>query len=381
MELNDNIIKFKIEPHSPEWFQFRTTGMKDYEGGVGSSEIGKVCGYDQYPPVLAELYHHKIGTYSPELIDNEATHHGKYLEEYVAMNWQHYQGTTESYIKGYNRWMKAGKPDDLLFRKCHPVLAYLVNVDIPWIFVSCDYIIDAGSKSLRTGKVLGKPCPLEIKTMSGMQAQMWEEGMPRKYIYQVHSQMMVLGVDYGEIAVLIDGRNLKVYSFHRNDKICDEILTKTRDFWFKHVRPGRKYYQELLKYQSTGESLGIQQSLEMIDRYEPGPDNTKEYEAWLKKKYHDDFKKPLRVKGDFSFYNLAKEIQVLNSIGKEIDYKIQHRRNILLNQMISTGVGEVYWGEEDKVKITTDQKLRVDLNIDREVIKSGVKALDVKKYF
>lgn len=378
-QLPEAVIGFEIPAHTPQWFRFRTTGIPDYPGGIGSSEIGKVCGYDQYPPVLAELYHHKIGTFIPEAFDNEATHHGKNLENYVALNWQHYQGTTSSYIDGFRDWDEKGRRDQDLFRKAWPVGQYLVRMDMPWLFVSCDFIIDPAAVNLRTGQVLNVSCPLEIKTMSGHQAQMWEEGIPRKYIYQVNSQMMVLGVDYGEIAVLIDGRTLKVFPFLRSDIICDEIYTKTKKFWYEHVLPGRKAYKSLMEYQKAGSALGVQQAQEFIDRYEPGPDQTQEYEKWLRKKYRRDFEKKRKVAGSFGSYQLAKELAVLNQTVKELQSRAQLRRNVLLSKMIAADVGQLVWDPDQSVKISSDDKLRINIDVDDKIIEEVISQINIKK--
>lgn len=51
---------------------------------------------------------------------------------------------------------------------------------------------------------------LEIKTISGYNADKWEGGIPPYYIAQIQLYMLVLGYDYGQFAFLKDGRHMDV---------------------------------------------------------------------------------------------------------------------------------------------------------------------------
>ena len=84
----------------------------------------------------------------------------------------------------------------------------------------------------------GNGC-LEIKTISGYEADKWEAGIPPSHVVQVQTQLMVTGWKYGELAVLKDGRFFDVFPFDKHAGVCREIANQTKSFWLR-VESARK---------------------------------------------------------------------------------------------------------------------------------------------
>ena len=55
-------IQHHVEPHSADWYKFRSVGLNDFVGGTGASEIGIILGQSHYNPTAMELFHHKVET-------------------------------------------------------------------------------------------------------------------------------------------------------------------------------------------------------------------------------------------------------------------------------------------------------------------------------
>ena len=94
----DHCIKLELETHSPEWYEFRTTGFGEYQGGIGGSEISKLLGLDDYRPVAAEIYHHKVGTEKVKRFDNLPMLMGRILERHIMELWQCHEGGDDDTI-------------------------------------------------------------------------------------------------------------------------------------------------------------------------------------------------------------------------------------------------------------------------------------------
>ena len=363
---NENIREFHIETHSEQWFKFRSVGIPEYEGGIGASEIGKVCGHDIYPPCLAQVYHHKVGTELPEQFDNERMLAGRMAEPLlidIACLWD---GTLESYVGKIEKYLELGRPAHMRLRDIVRIRSYIVNDKYPFLFNSLDALIPSGSFSLRDGVVLQLPAPLELKTISEMAAKQWIGGVPRKYVYQINQQMLGLESDYGEIAIRKDGTYFNIHTFERNDAICEEILTKGERFWEERVLPGREYFKAYKEAVRLGDKAVANKAMERIFQFEPGPDGTPAYREWMTEKARkaSEGRDQEVAKADMVIYGTAREYHGVREVKKLIDTLNEALKGDLLRYMRDNKVRFVSFGEEGKAQITNGGAIKVDLNVD-----------------
>lgn len=355
----ENCVKFKIPTHSKDWYKFRTVGVEDYPGGVGGSETGKILGLDEYRPVLAEVFHHKVGSEEITKFDNLPMCMGRILEPTVMHFWQCYNGETEEMVNTYEAWKKT-KDDSLLIRKAEDVDCYLVNPKYPWLFTSLDFAIAKGQPNLITGEELETECPLEIKTISNMAAKKWEDGLPPKYAVQVNQQMIVTETNYAEIAVLVGSNDFKVYSFERDEELCDRIINETKRFWFERVLPARKH----LKYRNAALSknkMDIYEKFEgKIQHLEPEPDTTRAWQDYLSEKHKVE--KEFVEGSNFDLRN-AKKYKSVDSVIKALEKRKQMYKNYLLDTIVENKVEELDLLKHGRITYTGTKSKRLNVSI------------------
>lgn len=361
---SDQFIKFRIPTHSDEWFKFRTVGIEGYAGGIGASEIGKITGKDEYRPVKQELYYQKIGLEPVERVDNIAMFHGRKLEPYIKNIWQCWDNSEEGYIEIYENWEKNGKQDKDLIRVALNTDFYLVNVNFAQLFASLDYAMHESSVNIYTGEVLGQNCPLECKTIGMWAAKKWEQGIPPKYIDQVHSQMIVTETNYSEIAVLEDGRKFRVYPVNMDTVLREQILQATEEFWYGRVLPGRKLAAMLPEAKNSAERGDI---LKEISNLEPPPDQSEAYRAYISTKYQKIKEYTFGEEKHLSHAKLLKRISLLIKELGEHETKLKNQWYDFFNQH---GVSEVRFGKpHGNLSITKDSRdsLRLYNNVQADI--------------
>lgn len=271
---------------------------KDYEGwlnyrnsGIGASEVGTILGLNPWKSSI-ELFYQKIGEIPQMLKENMAMFMGNRLESFVADMWEYYDKDEQSVINNFNEGKK--------IRHCQEVKGYIVNSDYPHLFFSPDRIITKeGTKLVKRGKIYLEEAEgvLEIKTISGFASKQWEGGIPPSYIVQLTTYLMGLNLQYGEIAFLEDGRNLKVFPIEKQDFLVEKIISATTEFW-ERVTMARA-------------------DMENAHLYAPEPDGTESYQKFLNLKYAVSEDKI--VKGDSESLLLAKRHKQLSEEIKELE--------------------------------------------------------------
>jgi len=102
----------------------------------------------------------------------------------------------------------------------------------------------------------------EGKTMGGHYSDKYETGFPIKYYFQIQAYMMGTGAQYGEIAVLVDGRDLLVYPIEKSDKVQEEIAFKGEKF-AEAIVEGRKVWSDKrMKYNTKVHAI-----FDIMDNY------------------------------------------------------------------------------------------------------------------
>lgn len=293
---------------------------------IGASEMGTVLGMNKWKSSV-ELFYEKIGIKDPWIEENAAMFWGKALEKEIAEKWQYWDGSVEGMIVNY-----AG---ELIIRKCRNVNFYIQNTDAPWIFVSLDRLINK-QKNQPEGV-------LECKTIAGYYAQQWESGTPIEYIVQIMTQIGVCDLNYGELAILIDGREMQVLPFELKDSIFENIKFKSKIF-FENVKKAIAY--KILSVVCPNE-LMQKRYIAGIDSLSPDPDGSLSYESYLKERYVDE---GLEKKGDDLDLRFAQRHEKLRAYLKLLVEQARLCKNHLKGSL--KGYSSMNFGDLDPGRVT-----------------------------
>lgn len=184
-----------------EWLQNR---MK----GIGGSDAGAIMGVNPYMSAL-DLYNDKTGITPPkDLSDNEAVHFGNVLEDVVA---QEYTRRTGVKVRRRN--------------------AQFAHAKYPWMLANIDRDVVGASKLL------------ECKTAGAyFKKDEWGEAgsdkVPMHYYIQCAHYMCVMGYESADLAVLIGGRDFRIYHIEKDAELEEMLIQKEHDFWNNHVLKG-----------------------------------------------------------------------------------------------------------------------------------------------
>lgn len=243
-----------------DWLKYR-------KRGIGASEVGTIMGLNPYKSSI-ELFYEKIGEELGYNIENMARFLGKEQEPLIADMWQYWGGDVDSMIANY----RAGK----IVRRCQQVHAYVHNPDYPHLFVSLDRKIN---KHANRGEGA-----LELKTIAGYESDKWEGGIPPSYVVQVQTQLLVCEFDYGEMAILKNGREFDVLPFERNETIIAAIIERTLEFW-RRVELAREIITSRFEAQRSFNYAIVEQCNANLQAVEPEPDGSEAFNNFLKEKY------------------------------------------------------------------------------------------------
>lgn len=261
-----------------EWLQHRING-------IGGSEIGIILGLSPYKST-AQLWCEKVGLYPIVKQDNLPMFMGRYMEDTVADLWQYWGGYAESVVENHPK---------VKLNKSHRVNAYLHNDKYPYLLGSIDRKITMKNLDKRVGI-------LECKTINGFYASKFESGLPPAYVSQVQQYMLITGYDYAEIAMLIDGREMRVFEIPADKEMQELIAKKAKAFW-AIVEEARPLVDELFDLELIETTQPIDRIKELkakLDELEPAPDNSKAYEDFMKERYKTPVDKREGTKEEFT---------------------------------------------------------------------------------
>lgn len=304
--------KIHYIPHgTPEWHMFRLNG-------IGGSEVGTLLDLNPYGN-RAKMFYEKIGMIEPYKFDNEFTFHGRKHESYILDLWQYWDGAKEGYIENYNR--------GLIQRKFGVVEGYVTNSKFPYMFASLDAKILPGSFRLDTGEVLEGNGIIECKTISSYEANKWVDGIPRTHVAQITHYYAVLEWEYGELAVLKDGRHFEVYPIPYSKAFSDIIIRVVTEFWEKLVLPGKEYKAKMDECISKGDKEGEEKWLAYILDLEPSPSPGDSYKQFITERYQKEREEQM---GDLKTFALARK----DFAYRELIKKLTEERSLVQNQLI-----------------------------------------------
>lgn len=301
-----------------DWLKFR-------ENGIGASEIATVMGLNQYKSAH-QLFYEKVEG-APEQDDSIAMFMGRYNEDSIADLWQYWENDQLTMMKNYS--------EKKIVRKCRKINAYLINPDFPHLFVSLDRVINKNGTD--------KEQALELKTISAYSSDQWISGIPPQYIVQLQQQLLVSGLEEGELCILKDGRYMEVYSFSRNQEIINNIIEQSTHFW-NNVIEARKLRAQGLPY----------------EHLEPEIDNIEAYKDFLNERFTATAQK---AEPTDDIYFTGMEYLKCNEDEKAIKLEKTRLSNIIKAHMgeasmIDYGTGgKITWNENK----AGNRTLRVDL--------------------
>ena len=341
--MRKDLIITRIQPHTDAWFEYRRSG-------IGGSELATVLGLNKYDTVTRTFYE-KINAIEPRKIDNSKMFFGRYMEDKIAELWQYYDGTSEGWIDNYK--------NDKIIRQCRNVNGIVVNPSYPWLFASLDRVMNIkGGINLLTGEPLKTEAVLEIKTLSYWSSQMWQDGIPISYLIQVHVYMIILECDYAEIAILKDGNEFMVEKIQRDNALCEKIIEISKSFWYKLVVPAKEAQKKKTEAEKVGNIAEMEKWDAEIVKYEPEPDHSDAYTAFMSEKF---LKERDKVEGNMELYDLAKKDKMLNALKGAIDDERTGIKNIFIKALTVGGaelvdfgrLGTIDWTERKGAKNRT----------------------------
>lgn len=203
-----------------EWLKLR-------RGYIGGSDAGAVMGLNPYSSPYA-VWAEKTGRVEG-FTGNLTTKVGSYLEDFVALMFSD----------------KTGK-------KCWRWNRMLVNDEYPWACADVDR------------RIVREKAILEIKTTNSypVMKKLRTGEYPEQWYCQMVHYLAVTGMERAYLAVLINCRDLHIYTLDRDQAEIDALMDAERDFW------------ALVQSDTPPEADGSQATSEALRAAYPGSDGS-----------------------------------------------------------------------------------------------------------
>lgn len=191
--------------------------LAERRSGIGGSEVAVIAGLSQWSSPI-KVWESKVLNVDVEPTD--AMDLGNWMEDPVA----------KLYAK------RTGRP----LAKC----GTLRHPTYPHAFATPDrLVLPSTMKHLRNVQPSSAERLLEVKTSTWRLAHLWgEEGtdeVPMDYLCQVTWQMSCAGVTRTDVAVLFDGRELKIYTLDFDAEFAGMLHEMVEKWWTDYVDPKR----------------------------------------------------------------------------------------------------------------------------------------------
>ena len=163
----------------------REVWLEHRRRSIGGSDAAAIVGLNPYSSAYA-VWADKLGVIPPKE-DNEAMRLGRDLEDYVAKRFTEATG-----------------------KKVRRENSIIINPDYPFAHANVDRLVCAENSGL------------EIKTTTSLNLKRFKNGeYPANYYAQVVHYMAITGADRWYLAVLILGKELKIFCIERDEaEIC-----------------------------------------------------------------------------------------------------------------------------------------------------------------
>ena len=307
-----------------EWVELRKSLV--YKGMVGGSDASTLLGLNPWTSKITR-WNQSVGTANIKNIDNEVMFHGRLLEDYVADLWQYWTGDPIVMINNYQSKNK--------LRKSIRRNSIFINDDYPFLFANIDRQIT------KHDEIPGKGV-LEIKTISGYNADKWDGGIPPYYIAQIQLYMLVLGYAYGQFAFLKDGRHMDVFTVEANKNIQETIIEEAKQFYLS-VQMAREIIE-------SGRPLNQNEAYKMVSHLEPSVEDQYkvDLDQFLSEK-HKAMVNRVRIDSDDELLKLTREYIESRDEEKVAKNNKQLAMQQIKQILIHRGAQEVDFGDSGKI--------------------------------
>lgn len=232
-----------------EWLKWRCMG-------IGGSDASVIAGVNKYKSIF-QLWMEKTGQAEPEEGESEYTHFGTVLEPVVKREF-----TRRTGLKVRNK------------------RAILQSGEHPFMLADLDGVVKEG----------GETCIFEAKTASAYKQDLWEEGVPLEYLYQVQHYMAVTGAGKAHVAALVGGNHFICHEISRDEEMIGGIIRMEKEFWEGCVLSGREPLADGSKatteyfnrkyHKSNGKAITLPaEAVPLIGQYKDVSSRLKELEA------------------------------------------------------------------------------------------------------
>jgi len=320
-----------------EWLVKRT------ELGIGASEVATILNLNPYEDAV-KLYYMKIGRYQKN-IRSEKMMMGNAIEPFIKDRWCEWVPDEEEYLSNFETGKKV--------RSLRRVKAFTINPNYPWLFASFDYYapknqLDVFNFFERPDKLNPLGFPVQMKNTTINATKQWINGLPIYYYVQCQTELLVSNVPYMEFCYLQDGYHIENMPIQLDDVVTEEmreagfdkpfveeILERTKDFWYNRVLPAKGYVEQINKLKSKSEAANqdeINKLEQKIVELEPSPSDSECYEEFMLDLYKNTSDKII-IEGRPEHLEIALLYNMANDGEKAHKEKKQIARNRLIELM------------------------------------------------
>ena len=314
-----------------EWQSLRQTFT--LKGMVGGSDAGTLLGWNKWKSPIS-MYYQAIGLSPLPNIMNIEMAMGKMQEDNIAESWQYWDGE-EAFIKNIVTKTKV--------RKYKKIKAIIENPKYPNLFANIDGLI---THHPVRGKKKGI---LEIKKINGMTVDAYIGGIPPQYIAQVQHYMLVCGLEWAELCMRVDGRQLLVETIDADFEIQSSILHEANIF-----------QQRVTNALAAIKSSGIDDKEELYGiaaQFEPEADGSDDFNYFISEK-HKLRDTEVTIQGTDEHQQMAEEYKRISESIKEAESEKQLYQNKLKQAMEKDGAsimqlpeGKITWRKSFLIKL------------------------------
>jgi predicted phage-related endonuclease len=300
---------------------------------VGGSDAGTLLGWNKWKSPIS-MYYQALGLSPLPNIMNIEMAMGKMQEDNIADSWQYWDGE-EAFIKNIVTKTKV--------RKYKKVKAIIENPKYPNLFANIDGLI---TQHPVRGKKKGI---LEIKKINGMTVDTYIGGIPPQYIAQVQHYMLVCDLEWAELCMRVDGRQLLVETIDADFEIQSTILNEAN-----------KFQERVSMAVDALKSSGTDDKDEMYGiaaQFEPDADASDDFNYFISEK-HKLRDTEVTIQGSADHQQMAEEYKRIAESIKEAELQKQLYQNKLKQVMEKDGAsimqlpeGKITWRKSFLIKL------------------------------
>lgn len=215
-----NVVDMKGAPYTP--INFDQDDINDWlekrSWGVGGSDAGVVVGCNHYKTPYQLFMEKTKQLESEDLSDNERVHFGNVMEDLIG---KEYARRTGRKIRARRQIFKSKKHEFMLANIDRDVVGEsrgleCKNVDKDVARFGDDWGTGNTYETQEDGSiVLVKEC----------------DEVPESYLLQCQHYMAVMGYEIWDLAALVGGNEIRIYTIHRDQELIDNLIELEAEFW------------------------------------------------------------------------------------------------------------------------------------------------------